>query len=130
MDIIPIDNMSNSYYGLFINKKKDNEMENKDAYKMARNTDPDTSIDAAISIDPTKMEKIVLEAVSQFRERGATMSEIERMLVTIHPASISPRFKPLIEKGLIKVDDRTRKSVRSNRQQRIHWATEFYNEDS
>ncbi len=64
-----------------------------------------------------------MEAVSQFREQGATMSEIERMLVTIHPASITPRFKPLIEKGLIKTDDRTRKSVRSNRQQRIHWAS-------
>ena len=105
-------------------------MENKDAYKMRRNSDPQTSKDAAISIDPTKLEKIVLEAVSQFREQGATMSEIERMLVTIHPASITPRFRPLIEKGLIKTDNRTRKSVRSNRQQRIHWASEFYNEDS
>ena len=105
-------------------------MENKDAYKMRRNTDPETSKNAAISLDPNKLEKIVLEAVSQFREQGATMSEIERMLVTIHPASITPRFKPLIEKGFIKVDDRTRKSVRSNRQQRIHWATEYYNEDS
>ena len=104
-------------------------MENKDAYKMARTNDPDTSIDAAISLDPTKMEKIVLEAVSQFRERGATMSEIERMLVTIHPASISPRFKPLIEKGLIRIDDRTRKGMRSKRQQRIHWATEYYKEE-
>ena len=104
-------------------------MENQNAYKMRRNSDPQTSKDAAISLDPTKLEKIVLEAVSQFREQGATMSEIERMLVTIHPASITPRFKPLIEKGLIKTDNRTRKSVRSNRQQRIHWATEYYKEE-
>ena len=104
-------------------------MENQNAYKMRRNSDPQTSKDAAISIDPTKLEKIVLEAVSHFREQGATMSEIERMLVTIHPASITPRFKPLIEKGLIKVDDRTRKSVRSNRQQRIHWVAEYYKEE-
>ena len=103
-------------------------MENQNAYKMRRNTDPQTSKNAAISLDPTKMEKIVLEAVSQFREQGATMSEIDRMLVTIPLTSISPRFKPLIEKGFIKVDDRTRKGMYSNKQQRIHWATEYYKE--
>ena len=104
-------------------------MENQNAYKMRRNTDPETSKNAAISIDPTKLEKIVLEAVSQFREQGATMSEIERMLVTIHPASITPRFKPLMEKGFVIGDGRTRKAIYSNKQQRILWAVEFYKEE-
>ena len=104
-------------------------MENKDAYKMVRTTDPDTSIDAAISIDPTKLEKEVLNAVRHFGESGATMDQVDDVLPQLRIGSISPRFRPLIEKGFIKVDDRTRKGMYSNKQQRIHWATEYYKEE-
>ena len=103
-------------------------MENPNAKKMVRRTDPDTSVDAAILLDPTKLEKIVLDKVAECGEEGATMSEIEIMLKGLHPSSITPRFRPLIEKGHIIVDDRTRKGLRSNRQQRIHWTKENYNQ--
>jgi len=105
-------------------------MENQNAYKMRRNSDPQTSKDAAISLDPTKLEKEVLNAVRHFGESGATMDQVDDVLPKLRIGSISPRFRPLIEKGFIKVDDRTRKGLYSNRQQRIHWATEYYHEDS
>ena len=54
-------------------------MENKNAFKMVRTTDPDTSVDAAISLDPTKLEKIVLEAqeLAQF----AILSKTDRQKI-------------------------------------------------
>lgn len=100
-------------------------MENKNAYKMVRTTDPDTSVDAAINLDVTKLEKIVLDAIAMFGRFGATMDEIDQFL-SIRTSSITPRFKPLIDKGLVTVDGRTKKGLYSNRQQRIHWATEYY----
>ena len=113
----------------YLSTKKDNEMENKDAYKMVRTTDPDTSIDAAISIDPTRLESLVLDAIRHFGESGATMDEVDRALPDVRASSISPRFKPLMEKGFVIGDGRTRKAIYSNKQQRILWAVEFYKEE-
>mgnify|MGYP001225935861 FL=1 len=105
-------------------------MENKEAYKMVRTTDPDTSIDAAITVNATKLESVVLEAIKKWGEHGATMDEVEKTLSGIRSSSISPRFKPLMEKGYLKADGRTRKAIYSNKQQRILWATEFYQEEN
>jgi len=104
-------------------------MENQNAYKMRRNSDPQTSKDAAISIDPTRLESLVLDAIRHFGESGATMDEVDRVLPDVRASSISPRFKPLMEKGFVIGDGRTRKAIYSNKQQRILWAVEFYKEE-
>jgi DNA-binding MarR family transcriptional regulator len=68
----------------------------------ARNSDPSTSHAAAASVDDivTRMEFAVREGIVRTGGRGATWDELHA-LTGIDKASISPRFKPLREKGLI-----------------------------
>jgi hypothetical protein len=67
----------------------------------ARTTDPDTSHEAADSIDTTKLEQIVYQEIRKRGERGATWDELTDALPWLAKASISPRFVKLREKGLI-----------------------------
>ena len=68
----------------------------------ARNTDPDTSHNAAASVDQhvAKLEMEVANAIKS-RKNGATWDELHR-LTGIDKASISPRLKPLRRKKLIR----------------------------
>lgn len=64
----------------------------------ARNTDPDTSHEAAERVDANYSERIVLLALKSIGQ--ATVKEISRY-AGIHEWTISPRMKPLEEKGLV-----------------------------
>lgn len=65
----------------------------------ARHTDPDTSHEAAASVNATKLEAKVLVSLGAAKD-GLTSSESAGVL-NIPVWSISPRFKPLASKGLI-----------------------------
>ena len=65
-----------------------------------RLTDPETSVDAALSIDATKMEQVVLDVIKSF-PNGCICQDIESALPHIRTSSISPRIKPLVKNGLI-----------------------------
>ncbi len=67
----------------------------------ARNKDPDTSKEAAESVNATKLELRVLHALSVCPV-GATCGEICD-LTGLAWNTVSPRLAPLREKGLIKV---------------------------
>ena len=88
--------------------------EGKGAY---RNTDPKTSVEAAKSVNATKLENIVLgQLLSRERYmpgnpallRGMTSEEVA---VSLHKEfdCITPRFAPLLRKGLIMKSGITRK---------------------
>ena len=68
----------------------------------ARNTDPDTSQSAAQSVDATFLEMEVFRAIKRRGNQGATWYEIY-LLSGIALASVSPRLKPLRQKGYIEV---------------------------
>ena len=89
------------------------------AYKLVRRNDPSTSYEAAKSIDPSKMQTVVLECL---REKGpAIYDEVllwaRRVYAIESSSSISSRFNELQKKGLIELTGEKRKG-RSNRQQR------------
>jgi len=86
-----------------------------DAY--ARNTDPETSLDAAISVDASRLESIVLEVIKRY-PNGCICEEIERALPHIRTSSITPRISPLMRKGYV-IDTGFRKPSSSGRNQRI-----------
>lgn len=69
----------------------------------ARRTDPETSHAAARSVESeaTRLEGIVYEAVRRRGDYGLTWDEAEPATGLPAP-SISPRWKPLRNKGLIK----------------------------
>ena len=83
----------------------------------ARATDPDTSKEAALSIDVTNMEKVVLDAIKAFPD-GCILEELERHLPDVRPSSISPRLRPLMRKGLV-IDTFKKRPGSSGRNQRI-----------
>ena len=89
------------------------------AYKLARRYDPSTSYEAAKSIDPSKMQKVVLECL---RKTGpAIYDEVlvwaRKMYGIQSSSSVSSRFNELQKKGLIELTGQKRKG-RSGRQQR------------
>jgi len=88
---------------------------------LARQSDPSTSHAAAASFDPTDLEQIVLGAIIM-HPRGATQDDVLATLPNISYASITPRFKPLLNKGLIVATGEKRKG-RSGRSQRVLKAT-------
>jgi hypothetical protein len=65
----------------------------------ARRTDPVTSHDAAESVDVSRLERQVVDALRN-APRGLTWDELHRV-TRIDKASISPRLKPLRDKRLI-----------------------------
>ena len=68
----------------------------------ARNTDPSTAQDAASSVDATYLEMEVFRAIKRRGGQGATWYELYT-LTGIALASISPRFRPLRDKGYIEM---------------------------
>lgn len=89
---------------------------------LARSTDPDTSHEAADSLDPTDLELIVLNAIRKY-PNGCIGEQIERDLSNIPYRTISPRFKPLTDKGYI-IDTGERRKASSGRTQRVMLAIE------
>jgi len=82
-----------------------------------RLTDPETSVDAALSVDATKMEQIVLDTIKSF-SNGCISEEVENALPHIRASSITPRYRPLMKKGLI-VDTGKKRPGFSGRNQRV-----------
>ena len=98
-----------------------------EAYKLVRRDDPSTSHDAAQQMDATAMESIVADAIWGFRAEGAIADQVCDALPQHAYNSITPRFKPLKEKGIVIVDG-TRRKAKSGRGQMVMWHKEFYKE--
>jgi len=100
---------------------------NTPAYKLARSRDPSTSHDAADKLDVSKMERVVLAAITSFGSSGCISDDVLRILPAYRYSTITARYKQLKEKGLVFVDTRKRRGE-SGRQQLIMWSKEFYEE--
>jgi inorganic pyrophosphatase/exopolyphosphatase len=85
--------------------------------QMARTQDPDTSKEAAETVQSAQLEQLVYEVIKEF-PNGCTSEEVERALYQYRSHSITPRFAPLLRKGLI-VDTGFRKKSASGRSQRV-----------
>lgn len=74
-----------------------------DLFAYARRTDPTTSHAAADFIEPFlgKIEKAVADAVYNAGPHGANWFEVT-LATEIDKATVSPRFKPLCKKGILK----------------------------
>ena len=84
---------------------------------LARNTDPETSHDAAESIDTTALEQIVYNVIKQF-PNGCIGDDVVKMLPQFGIQTISPRYAPLIRKGWV-IDTGEKRQARSGRGQRV-----------
>jgi hypothetical protein len=85
---------------------------------LSRGSDPSTSKAAGMSFDPTMLELEVLGAIRSFGIDGATQDDVLTKLRRISHSSITPRFRPLLNKGLVIDSGLKRKGV-SGRGQRV-----------
>jgi DNA-binding MarR family transcriptional regulator len=91
----------------------------------ARTSDPETSHEAANSVDANALEEAVAEVVYRNYSYGATSWEIARTLGMVHQ-TVSPRLAPLRRKGYIrpKYDPETgkmRKRLAGSNRGQIIW---------
>ena len=82
-----------------------------------RNTDPDTSHEAAAQIPATELEALILEAIKTFPD-GCISDDVQMYLHHLRSNTITPRFTALIRKGYI-VDTGERRRALSGRSQRV-----------
>ena len=82
-----------------------------------RNTDPETSKEAAQSVNATSLEQIVLDVIKRY-PHGCISQDVEFQLAQYRSSSITPRYNQLIKKGLI-VDTGEKRPGFSGRNQRV-----------
>ncbi len=91
---------------------------------LARNTDPETSHEAASKVNTTHLENIVLNTIRDSGAYGCTADEVVAANSKYKSNSLTPRFAPLIKRGLIFDSGKRRKTV-SGSTQRVLVAAEF-----
>jgi hypothetical protein len=84
---------------------------------MVRTTDPITSYESAVTVDSTKLEQLVYEAIAK-HPNGCIADDVEAALPHIRSHSITPRFAQLIRKGFIEDTGEKRKG-NAGRYQRV-----------
>lgn len=72
-----------------------------DPKKLARSSDPDTSKQAAQRVNSGSWESKVHRAIIAAGLYGATIAEVSEIYCNVSLVTISPRFAPLANKGLI-----------------------------
>jgi len=82
-----------------------------------RNTDPDTSHEAAEKLNLTQLEDTVLSAIQQF-PNGCISDDVLKTLPAWGVETVSPRYAALLRKGHI-VDTGERRKGKSGRSQRV-----------
>jgi len=85
---------------------------------LARSTDPVTSKESAKTVDTTKLEAIVYEAIKSFGSKGCISDEVLELFPKHRYSSITARYAPLLRKGFIEDSGETRKG-NSGKQQRV-----------
>ena len=90
-----------------------------DAHKLERKHDPETSHDAAQSVNTTDLESQVYEVIKAAGPKGLISDQVRARLphVTAY-SSVTARYKALHEKGLIEYTGEKRPGI-SGRKQRI-----------
>jgi len=93
-----------------------------DPHKLVRRYDPDTSHEAAYSVDSTKLERRVYECIRSFGTHGCISDQVRLALEGLPYSSVTARFRALLDKHLI-IDTGERRKGSSGRNQRVMRAT-------
>lgn len=88
-----------------------------DLIAFARKTDPETSKEAAKTVDVTNLEQIVLDVIKRYPQ-GCISQDVESELDQYRSSSITPRYRQLIKKGLV-IDTGKKRPGFSGRNQRV-----------
>jgi len=92
--------------------------------ELFRRNASDTSIEAALSIEVTQLERMVLSAIKSAGNQGMTQQELIEKFSNYSYSSITARPSALKRKGLI-VDSGERRVGKSGRKQAVLVSSEF-----
>lgn len=95
-----------------------NEQLSFDSVPLHRNGAPDTSVNAANSINATQLEQMVFEAIRNSGHQGMTADELLRLFPDYSYSSITARPASLKRQGLV-IDTGERRPGRSGRPQAV-----------
>lgn len=95
-----------------------------DAHELYRSEDPDTSAEAAYSVDSTKLEKMVHEAIHTYGANGCIAADLLFIFNHLPYSSVTARFAALERKGYITCGPDKRRGP-SGRNQRVMRADEY-----
>jgi CRP-like cAMP-binding protein len=84
----------------------------------------DTSVEAALSIEVSQLERMVLNAIKSAGDKGMTQQELIEKFSNYSYSSITARPSALKRKGLI-IDSGERRVGKSGRKQAVLVASEF-----
>jgi len=79
----------------------DNYSDNEKLSGLARDTDPDTSREAADKLDASSLCGIIYEVIAKYGDRGCIGEQVIQALPHLRPQSISPRFSQMIDMGML-----------------------------
>ncbi len=91
--------------------------------KLYRREGPDTSKEAAESVDSTKLERLVLTTIRSFGKDGCISDEVRAKNPGYPYSSITARYAALLSKGFI-IDTGERRVGKSGRKMRVMVAIE------
>jgi hypothetical protein len=83
---------------------------------LARNTDPDTSHAAAAAVDARGLCEIIYRVISGYPD-GCIADDVEAALPHILSHSLTPRYRQMIDAGMIEVTGEKRKGDSGHYQQ-------------
>lgn len=92
-----------------------------DLHGLSRHEDPGTSHAAGLSVDAGALIERIYRVMLGFGERGCIADDVEDALPDLRSHSITPRFRQMIERGMIHVTGETRRA-RSGRMQLVRRA--------
>lgn len=70
--------------------------------KLVRRNDPMNSMEAAISVETSKLEQLVYDTIASFPD-GCIQDEVLQVLPFLPYSSVTARFKALKDRGYIEV---------------------------
>lgn len=85
---------------------------------LARHDSPDTSKLAAATVNVSRLENLVLDAIASYGPTGCISDEVRALVPGMPYSSITARFSALLDKGLIE-DSGQRRRGYSRKLQRV-----------
>ncbi len=85
---------------------------------LVRRNDPDTSVEAAMVVDTSRLETLVYEEIKQYGYDGCISHQLLNSFPFLPYSSVTARYRALLDKHLIE-DTGERRVGRSGRKQRV-----------
>jgi len=101
-------------------------MEETPTENLYRAEGPDTSREAAESLDVSRMEYVVYKVIHEFGQKGCISDEVVQRVGWRYYGSVTSRYKALSTKGLIFYTGKRRPGRSGRKQQEMvasHWVT-------